>query len=123
MPFAPLPTLQLGSRGENVRKLQGYLSLLGIPVTADAIFGNATRQAVLIFQAQAGVRPQDGIVGPLTWAAIENNLGYSVDVGGSAPQVPELPPESPSISPGKVVAGGLVLAGLAGLLFGGRSRK
>lgn len=121
-----LPTLLLGSRGENVRKLQGYLRLLGFSLAQDSIFGPETRQAVINFQAQAGVAPLDGIVGPRTWAAIEANLGYSVDIRQESPPIiPEVggPPTEPFFTPGKILAGGLLLAGVAGLLFGKRSKR
>jgi peptidoglycan hydrolase-like protein with peptidoglycan-binding domain len=125
MPSRVLPTLQLGSRGDDVRKLQGYLNMLGQSITQDSVFGPATRQAVINFQAQAGVTPLDGIVGPRTWTAIEVNLGISVDVGGGgSPQIPEADdaPSDSGITPGKILGGGLLLAGLAALLRGG-SRK
>lgn len=121
MPAYVLPTLLLGSRGDDVRKLQGYLRTLGFPVAQDAVFGPETRQAVINFQAQSGV-PMDGIVGPRTWEAIEVNLGANVDVGGpdQAPPGAQPPEESSSMS---IVAWGLALAGIAGLLYSDRSRS
>lgn len=58
------PTIQLGSRGADVRYLQTKLRL-----TADGIFGPKTRAAVIAFQKSKGLTA-DGIVGPRTWAAI-----------------------------------------------------
>lgn len=119
MPAYVLPTLQLGSRGENVRKLQEYLKLLGQTLAVDGVFGPETRQAVINFQAQAGVTPLDGIVGPRTWEAIEDNLQVSVDIppeGTPPDDIPEV--GGPSwFTPTKLVAGGLILAGLAGVLM------
>lgn len=118
MPTHVLPTLLFGSRGDNVRKLQGYLRQLGQQLAIDGVFGPETRQAVLNFQAQAGVAPLDGIVGPLTWEAIEINLGMNVDVGedGPAPQAPG--GEDPVLTPTKLIAGGLIGAGLLAILLG-----
>ncbi|MEY4477636.1 MAG: hypothetical protein RJA31_1140 [Actinomycetota bacterium] len=58
------PTIQLGSRGADVRYLQTKLKL-----TADGIFGVKTKAAVIAFQKSKGLTA-DGIVGPKTWAAL-----------------------------------------------------
>lgn len=122
MPSQVLPTLQLGSRGENVRKLQGYLKLLGQSLAVDGVFGPETRQAVITFQAQAGVTPLDGIVGPRTWEAIEQNLGISVDVDPAPAPIPEAeePMGGEGLTPAKLIGGALIGAALLGALF---SRK
>lgn len=132
MPSYVLPTLLLGSRGENVRKLQTYLNHLGARIATDGVFGPETRQAVINFQAQAGVQPIDGIVGSRTWTAIEVNLGVNVDVevgGGGAPGAPGGIPEIPDadageswLTPGKIGVGLLVGVGLA-TLFGKKRRS
>ena len=127
MPSYVLPTLELGSRGENTRRLQQYLNQLGYGIAIDAVFGPETRQAVMQFQAQAGV-PIDGIVGPRTWEAIEVNLGISVDVEREAPRPPQIPDADDSaggswLTPERLAIGGLILAGAASLLYGGRSRS
>ena len=63
---------QVGSRGNSVRQLQFWLSVLSdfystIPaVTPDGIFGSATEAAVRAFQARFSLTA-DGIVGPATW--------------------------------------------------------
>ncbi len=67
--------LQRGDRGDQVRLVQYYLSVLGtyyaeIPVIADdGIFGEQTEQAVIAAQKLFGLTP-DGIVGEQTWNAI-----------------------------------------------------
>lgn len=68
----PGTPLQLGSRGENVRKIQTWLNALAavypdVPaVNADGIFGTLTQNAVLAFQSRFNLTA-DGIVGRITW--------------------------------------------------------
>ncbi|MBE6611758.1 MAG: spore cortex-lytic protein [Ruminococcaceae bacterium] len=77
VPTAPFPgfLLLIGTQGNEVRLLQEYLNALSEvygelpPVTADGVFGMATRNAVLTFQRLAGLNPS-GIVDALTWDAI-----------------------------------------------------
>lgn len=56
--------LKRGSKGEEVKTLQRYLHLM-----EDGIFGMITEDAVKAFQKKNCLTP-DGIVGPLTWAAL-----------------------------------------------------
>lgn len=56
--------LKRGMKGEEVKTLQRYLHLM-----EDGIFGMITEDAVKAFQKKNGLTP-DGIVGPLTWAAL-----------------------------------------------------
>jgi putative chitinase len=53
--------LKIGSRGEDVKKLQAKLGL-----GADGIFGKGTEDTVKSFQTKSGLTP-DGIVGEGTW--------------------------------------------------------
>lgn len=65
--------IRKGSKGEEVKKLQ---RLLGIePV--DGIFGQQTHNAVVEYQKSKGLVP-DGIVGPLTMAALEMSAELSI---------------------------------------------
>jgi len=66
----PATRLQYNSRGEAVRALQTTLGLK----ERDGWFGPVTRSAVKRFQAQHGLTV-DGIVGPKTWARIEQIYG------------------------------------------------
>lgn len=56
-----MEALKLGSRGDNVVKLQKKLG-----IAADGIFGNATETMVKAWQKANGLTV-DGIVGPKTW--------------------------------------------------------
>lgn len=72
-----MPTYKLGSKGEEVRKIQEKLQSLGIylgPVDGD--FGSGTEGAVILFQERDGLEV-DGVVGPITWREL---------VGGDVPR-------------------------------------
>ena len=61
---------KVGSRGEEVRKIQTKLREYGYdPGSVDGIFGEKTRKAVIAFQRDNGLT-QDGIAGPKTLAAL-----------------------------------------------------
>ena len=57
--------------GEEVLKLQEWLSDLGYPVDEDGTFGGKTHAAVIAFQTDANLEI-DGIVGPKTWNALKD---------------------------------------------------
>lgn len=66
--------LKRGSKGPEVKECQELLISSGYsldPYGADGSFGKVTEQAVKDFQKDHGLTP-DGIVGPKTWAALEN---------------------------------------------------
>jgi putative chitinase len=66
-----MTTLRLGSRGNDVRRLQRRLRERGFnPGKIDGDFGPATEAAVLAFQPSAGLLV-DGIAGPRTLAALD----------------------------------------------------
>ncbi|WP_242965897.1 peptidoglycan-binding protein [Pygmaiobacter massiliensis] len=75
----PGTALKQGDTGANVKRVQFYLSVLSefnssIPtVSIDGIFGPATTAAVKAFQATVPTT-QDGVVGPVTWAALYNEF-------------------------------------------------
>ena len=64
------PTVSPGDTGDAVKRLQRALRRTpdeGLVV--DGVFGPDTEQAVILFQESRGLTP-DGVVGPLTWAAL-----------------------------------------------------
>ncbi len=74
-PPASRPLLRLGSTGPAVLELEQRLAGLGYdPGTVDTSFDAATRNAVIAFQASAGIG-RDGIVGPITWSKLDGATG------------------------------------------------
>jgi peptidoglycan hydrolase-like protein with peptidoglycan-binding domain len=63
--------LSTGSSGEEVKKIQQILQGQGYNVgPVDGLYGPQTQAAVQAFQKTKGLLP-DGIVGPLTWSALQ----------------------------------------------------
>ncbi len=63
-PDAPL-------RGSDVRRVQSRLKTLGFySGRADGVYGSQTYNAVRRFQSAKGIAPQDGVIGPETWAEL-----------------------------------------------------
>lgn len=77
--ITPYPgfTISQGASGDNVRFIQSYCNATGAQLTIDGQFGPATKQAVTVFQAQHGLKP-DGIVGSMTWSALVNAFNASL---------------------------------------------
>jgi putative chitinase len=65
------PLLRRGSRGDAVAKLQTLLRQAGIDLLVDGDFGPATEVAVTVFQRDHAL-VADGVVGPMTWDALEH---------------------------------------------------
>jgi peptidoglycan hydrolase-like protein with peptidoglycan-binding domain len=86
---AARPTLKQGARGDAVVVLQYRLTALHYDVGGvDGVFGGDTFHAVVAFQKVNNLG-RDGVVGPATWARLDNPLvprphfshtGYSVEV-------------------------------------------
>lgn len=68
------PTLRRGAKGADVRMLQGLLNVFRAPppLAEDGDFGAKTEAAVQDFQRTHSLIP-DGIVGPLTWEALDED--------------------------------------------------
>ena len=82
------PTIKRGSKGDCVRMLQEKLVAHGYDVGSagiDGDFGRATHAAVTRFQMDNGLA-MDGIVGPATWAKLDEAqeiiVSYSVTING-----------------------------------------
>lgn len=105
------PTLRQGSSGTAVRTLQNDLDQLGYNLSQDGFFGKLTRAAVVSFQGNHGL-VRDGVVGRLTWAAIDAALPRQLPAGGSAPG-PAAPPEPPAGVDGNTVSAWSSLASTA----------
>lgn len=77
------PTLsRLGSRGEEVRKVQTKLKSLGLYTgSVDGIYGTGTQKAVRQFQKNCGIIV-DGIAGPKTLLYLGITSGSSSSSGG-----------------------------------------
>jgi hypothetical protein len=78
--------ISYGSRGQDVADAQQLLNQHGAtpPLAVDGIFGPKTRYATIEFQKSRGLAP-DGIIGPLTWGALES--------GAPGPQPPGPQPQ------------------------------
>ena len=61
--------LRRGDRGEDVKALQRALRHIGYDLEIDGVFGRITLECVKSFQGSNSL-VRDGIVGPLTWAAL-----------------------------------------------------
>lgn len=62
--------LSLGSSGSEVTKVQYILKSFNYSIDVDGKFGPQTEKAVIHFQKKSGLKA-DGIVGPVTMAALE----------------------------------------------------
>lgn len=70
-PKPPAPSYpRQGSKGAEVTWIQGRLNAHGIACGVDGDFGPRTHEAVVLFQRRRGLAA-DGIVGPVTRAALE----------------------------------------------------
>jgi peptidoglycan hydrolase-like protein with peptidoglycan-binding domain len=67
--ISPWPVVKSGSNGHPIKTLQYLLRARGQSVAVDGVFGPNTAAAVKAFQASHGLTA-DGIVGPVTWAAL-----------------------------------------------------
>ncbi|WP_313345472.1 peptidoglycan-binding protein [Stenotrophomonas sp.] len=81
---APAGTLRKGDRSDEVGKLQGELNRLGVrdaegkPLAEDGKFGDNTREAVLAFQKQQGLK-EDGVVGRDTLGKLAAAQSHGAD--------------------------------------------
>lgn len=62
-------TVRKGTQSNTVKRLQQLLTDAGFTVSRTGYFGDQTEAAVQKFQSSEGLR-SDGVVGPVTWAAL-----------------------------------------------------
>ena len=67
--LSPWPVVRQGAKEHPIFTLQYLLRAHGHTVDVDGVFGAQTGAAVRAFQYAKGL-DDDGIVGPLTWAAL-----------------------------------------------------
>jgi peptidoglycan hydrolase-like protein with peptidoglycan-binding domain len=67
--------LKQGTKGDEVKELQGKLKQLGFAVEPDGIFGKQTHAAVITMQTVFGY-DIDGDVGPATQKLVDQQVGY-----------------------------------------------
>jgi murein DD-endopeptidase MepM/ murein hydrolase activator NlpD len=80
--------LRIGDRGGDVRKLQSWLTRVGVPTASDGIFGQQTKQSVRRFQAAAHLQPVSGTVGVHTAGTLQTWVRQGRRVGGQAADPP-----------------------------------
>jgi hypothetical protein len=103
----PRATVRQGSTGGDVTHLQELLNQTGAALTADGKFGPRTRAAVVAFQQARQLTP-DGIVGPMTWGALQGGTPAAAPPTPGSPPPGQTPPtQTPPTSapPGQTVEG------------------
>jgi peptidoglycan hydrolase-like protein with peptidoglycan-binding domain len=68
------------TRGDDVRRLQAALNTRGYTNEPDGVFGSFTQALVKQFQKDQGLAA-DGVVGPVTWAALLQPLAAAAGNG------------------------------------------
>ena len=82
-PTAP-KTVRIGSNGPAIEELQQHLNRHGATpaLVIDGVFGSKTQAAAKAFQIQHKLGP-DGIVGPLTWRALQAAVASALPTGAT----------------------------------------
>jgi putative chitinase len=109
-----MPILKQGSSGPAVQDLQQKLKDLGFdPKGIDGKFGPGTLAAVIAFQKSKGLQA-DGMVGPVTSAALQSaSANTAADVGG---EVSGGSAGASAVGATPAAAGGLNLGALTGIV-------
>jgi len=74
VPELAKPTLKVGSKGEEVKKLQKSLNYFGASLDVDGDFGKKTKSALMVFQQNYGNLVVDGIYGQKSYAAMADAI-------------------------------------------------
>jgi peptidoglycan hydrolase-like protein with peptidoglycan-binding domain/peroxiredoxin len=109
-------SLKIGSEGFVVKVLQCILNSAGASpaLTIDGLFGPETKTAVMAFQ-ESHALVKDGIVRPITWAALLNPLLLKNGSSGSAVKALQIILNTEVASPGLTIDGmALTIDGIFG---------
>lgn len=87
------PTLKVGKRGEDVKRLQRALTADGYTVPATGYYGTQTRAAVIRYQRAHSV-PTTGVTARLTWTSLQRH-----GAGNDTPRAVTTPAAAPAAAP------------------------
>ncbi|GAA4625334.1 hypothetical protein GCM10023196_029070 [Actinoallomurus vinaceus] len=68
-PYTPPPLTNPTFNDDRVRQWQQRMKDRGWNITVDSDYGDQSESICRAFQKEKGLRPVDGIVGPVTWKA------------------------------------------------------
>ncbi|GAB3700929.1 C40 family peptidase [Mariniluteicoccus flavus] len=107
------PTLKIGKRNGDVKRLQRSLTKAGFKVPATGYFGTMTRSALIRYQRANGV-PATGTAATLTWTALQGGKAAAPRAAAAvAPRAAAAPAPAPAAAPASGRAGAAVSFALA----------